>query len=123
MDRKTYDGALAYANELRAEKGLPPLERLPKGHPRTAGSCPMAEATNRVFGGSFHYSKPLRKAAFNSGVEHPPVVRKFIREFDKVMPDNPTHLAFDPASLVPEYADSVIVAEKVAEPKPEAVTV
>ncbi len=69
---------LAWCNERRAEKGMEPLDRLPKGDREDPASCPCGKATglwvdNRTFGPtqSLHQANPL-----------PQEVIEFVEAFD-----------------------------------------
>lgn len=64
---------LAWCNEMRAAKGEPPLDELPKGRRGDPRSCPCGRATGMLVVNSYsaYLGQPL-----------PSPVLKFVRAFD-----------------------------------------
>jgi hypothetical protein len=70
---------LAWCNERRAEKGLEPLERLPRGQRFRPGSCPCGTASG-LFVDKFFYYDDGQHVYFPSAV--PEAVTQFVHAFD-----------------------------------------
>jgi hypothetical protein len=71
-------GTLAWCNERRAEKGLPPLDDLPRGARRDLLSCPCGKATGLRVTSATYTDKTRRKPPKLL----PSVVSDFIMAFD-----------------------------------------
>lgn len=75
-------GTLAWCNERRAEKGMDPLEQLPKGTRSDPNSCPCGKASGLFVGGL--YWGETAEEAFYASIGHwlPRVVTDFVIAFD-----------------------------------------
>jgi hypothetical protein len=72
---------LAWCNERRAEKGLDPLKKLPKGRKTDPLSCPCGTATGLCVN-SYNYSDPAKNRGKLLLGSLPKEVQEFVKEFD-----------------------------------------
>lgn len=69
---------LDWCNRQRAKKGMPPLDRLPRGEMSNSSSCPCGAATGLVVESYEHYEPGFAEDA----IPNPGYLRRFIEMFD-----------------------------------------
>ncbi len=81
-------GTLKWCNKKRKEKGLEPMDRLPRGKPMDGNSCPCGKATG-LYVGAHGFAETLGEyeehSEFNGlpmKMRTPQSVQEFVAEFD-----------------------------------------
>lgn len=100
MTLDDYDRTLKFCNAIRRKKGLPPLEKMPRGTPRVSTTCPIARAISSTELGAVGVAS-VRTGLTRFAKRLPGFARRFVYAVDD--PENRMVDLVDPLTLVTDF--------------------